>query len=246
MRTAAIITISALMVLSSCKTTSIPEDEVPDKIESNSGGQGMPLQVEFLRGEAHNHPLMAVWVEDIQGNYIQTLFIAESIAKGVFAHGDATTGKWMPGEIRRPAALPVWSHSRGVKEADGLYIPTPETAIADTYSGATPPKSFVLNTRLDAPIDDKFYVYFEINQTWDWNEYWTNNKYPDNEEYKTSCQPSLVYRTMIDPEDPKDAYTMELVGRGHYAGEDGKIYTDLETMTTSKNITRSLTLRLNP
>jgi hypothetical protein len=152
----------------------------------------------------------------------------------------------MPGEIRRPAALPVWSHSRGVKEADGLYVPTTTTAIADAYTGATPPKSFLLNTKLDRPIQEPFYVYFEINQTWDWNEFWTNNKYPDNDAYKTSCQPSLVYRTLIDPEDPRESYTMEIVGRGHHAGETGTIYTDLETMTTALNITRAITVRFTP
>ena len=38
----------------------------------------------------------------------------------------------------------------------------------------------------------------EINQNWDWNEYWTNDKYPDDENYKMSCQPALVYEAVID------------------------------------------------
>lgn len=233
----------ALFIITGCKSTNVPEAEVPETFTSNVNGKGPELQVEFIRGEAHNHPLMAIWVEDTNGNYIQTLYVAESLGKGIFQHGDATSGQWLPAEIRRPAALPVWSHSRGVKETDGLFVPTPENAVADAYTGATPQISFVLNTRLDQPGPDKFYVLFEVNQTWDWNEYWTNNKYPDDPVYKTSCQPSLIYRALVDLNDGKKEYDMKLIGRGHHSGKDGKIYTDLETMTTALNITRSIKVR---
>nr|MDA3824028.1 hypothetical protein [Bacteroidales bacterium] len=193
------ILVASLLLTTSCKSTKVPETEIPELISSgSSSGSGPELQLEFMRGEAHNHPLMAIWVEDLEGNYIQTIFVAESIGKGIFQHGDATSGKWLPADIRRPAALPVWSHSRGVEETDGLFIPTPENAVADAYTGATPMKSFTLNTKLDKPVDGKFKLFFEINQTWDWNEYWTNNKYPDDPIYKTSCQPSLIYMATID------------------------------------------------
>ncbi len=228
--------------LFSCKSSSIPDQEVPEQISSNPAGAGPHLQVRFIRGEAHNHPLMSIWAEDMDGNYLQTLFVAESIGKGIFQHGDATSGKWLPAEIRRPAALPVWSHSRGVKEDDGLFVPTPEHAIPDAYTGATPQASFQLDTRLDKPGPTRFYVLFEVNQTWDWNEYWTNNKYPDDPVYKTSCQPSLIYRALVDLNDDKKENELELIGRGHHSGKDGKIYTDLETMTTALNITRSVTV----
>jgi hypothetical protein len=239
-----IITTALVLVTFSCKSTKVPETEVPETITSNLAGTGPELQIEFIRGEAHNHPLMAIWVESENGQFIQTLFVAESLGKGIFQHGDATTGKWLPAAIRRPAALPVWSHSRGVKEQDGLFVPSPVNAVADAYTGATPKASFVLNTRLDKPGPDRFLVFFEVNQTWDWNEYWTNNKFPDDEVYKTSCQPALIYMAVVDLNDGQDEYTMELIGRGHHSGRDGKIYTDLETMTTALNITRSLKVRL--
>lgn len=240
-----ILIISTMVLLAvSCTSTNVPETEVPESISSNSAGTGPELQVEFIRGEAHNHPLMAVWAETETGQYIQTLFVAESLGKGIFQHGDATSGKWLPAAIRRPAALPVWSHSRGVKEPDGLFVPSPENAVADAYTGATPERSFVLNTRLDEPGPDRFMVFFEINQTWDWNEYWTNNKFPEDEVYKTSCQPSLIYMALVDLNDDEDEYTLEVIGRGHHSGKDGKIYTDLETITTALNITRNLKVRV--
>ncbi len=244
MKTLSYILLAALL-LAACKTTKVPEKETPEIFSTNVTGSGPELQVEFTRGEAHNHPLMAVWTEDENGDYIQTLYVAESISRGIYGHGDATTGKWLPGEIRRPAALPIWSHSRGVKELDGLFIPTSKTPLADAYTGATPQKSFIMKTKLDKPGPEKFYVLFEINQTWDWNEYWHNNKYPDNEDYKTSCQPSLVYKVLVDLNDGEDKYKLEIVGRGHHAGENGQVYTDLETMTTALNITRNITVKVS-
>ena len=85
---------------------------------------------------------MAIWVEDTSGKYIQDLYVAESIAKGVFRHGIGSEGKWKPGEIRRPAALPYWGHKRGIKADDGLYIPSAKNPLPDAYTGATPTESF--------------------------------------------------------------------------------------------------------
>ena len=232
------------VMLGACQSSRVPVDEAPELITSNPEGEGVELQIEFVKGEGHNHPLMAIWVEDEQGRFIQTLFIAESIGKGVFRHGDSSQGFWMPGEIRRPAALPYWSHRRGIKAEDGLYIPTPRNPIADAYTGPTPGRSFILNSKLDKPGLKKFYVLFEINQTWDWNEYWTNNKYPDNDEYKTSCQPAVVYSTLIDLENPEDEYLMRIIGRSHESGANGQLYDDLHTLTTALHIAEGIVVRV--
>jgi len=232
-----IVMISILISLLSiqCKSPVI-QNQAPDEYSYNENANGPKIKLIFKKGESHNHPLMAFWAEDMDGNFIQTLFVAESIGKGVFQHGDASQGKWMPGEIRRPAALPVWSHSRGVKAEDGLFVPGPKNPVADAFTGPTPPKDFIIKTALNEDPPQKFMLYFEINQTWDWNEYWTNSRYPDNEEYKTSCQPALVYRVEIDQENLKKEYMMEAIGHSHYAGEDGKIYPDLSTITTALEI----------
>ncbi|HKK43459.1 MAG TPA: hypothetical protein VJ963_13675, partial [Bacteroidales bacterium] len=173
-----------------------------------------------------------------------TLYVSESIGKGVFQHGDASRGFWMPGEIRRPAALPRWSHQRGIKAADGLYLPTPDKPVPDAYTGPTPGKSFILHTRLDKPGLKKFNILFEINQTWDWNEYWTNNKYPEDKEYKASCQPALVYSTMIDLDNLKDEYIMEIIGRSHHSGANGLLYDDIQTLSTALHIADQIIVRI--
>jgi len=101
-----ILLIALALINFGCSTSRLPVDESPDHITSNPAGSGIHLDIEMIKGEGHNHPLMAIWVEDPAGKYIQTLYVSESIGKGIFQHGDASKGFWMPGEIRRPAALP--------------------------------------------------------------------------------------------------------------------------------------------
>lgn len=235
----------ALAVLAvSCSNTRVPLEESPTHISSNPNGKGPKIEVEMTRGEGHNHPLMAIWIENEEGQFIQTLYVAESIGKGVFQHGDASRGFWKPGEIQRPAALPYWSHKRGILAENGKFLPTPTNPVPDAYTGPTPGQSFILNTRLDEAGLQKFNVLFEINQTWDWNEYWTNNKFPDDEEYKTSCQPAVVYSLSIDLDNPRGDHQMEIIGRSHYSGATGELFSDLETLSTALHIAEEIKVRI--
>lgn len=236
--------IALSLTIIACSTSRMPEVEALEYFTINPAGQGPALEIRMVKGEGHNHPLMAIWIEDENGEFVQTLFVAESIGKGIFQHGDASMGFWKPGEIRRPAALPYWSHQRGIKAIDGLYLPTPDNPVPDAYTGPTPRSSFIINTRMNQPGLTKFNVFFEINQTWDWNEYWTNNKYPENEEYKTSCQPALVYSVLIDLEDAKDEYTMNLIGRSHHSGSNGELFDDIHTLTTALHIAEQIVIRI--
>ncbi|PID91716.1 MAG: hypothetical protein CSA96_07170 [Bacteroidetes bacterium] len=233
-----------ILLATACKTTHIPVDDPPAHIHTNPNGQGLALEIEMIRGPGHNHPLMAIWVEDTTGGFIQTLYVANSIGTGCFLHGDNSEGFWKSCEVRRPAALPRWGHQRGIRAKDGLFLPDSQNPVADAYTGPTPQSSFILHTRLDEKVEGPIRLFFEINQTWDWNEYWTNNKYPDNEEYKTSCQPALVYALEIDSSGPKAAGDMKLIGRSHHSGENGELYTDLHTMTAQK-IVKRISVRLS-
>jgi len=229
------------------KSSGRPKSAGFETFSSNLPGTGQKLEVSFLAGKAHNHPTFAIWLEDQDGKYIQTLFITRAIGQGVFTYGDKTEGKWKPGEVRRPAALPYWGHKRGIQAADGLYIPTPENPVPDAYSGATPSGNFKLQTRPDTRLQGKVKLMMEINQTWDWNEYWTNSKFPDDVNYKTSCQPSLVYSTLIDFSNPATApLILTPVGHGHYSGKDGSLNPDLSTITTALNIASEISIRLLP
>jgi hypothetical protein len=235
-----------MMVISMSCSRKIPVNSEPLKQEINSNieGAGQTLELQFERGKAHNHPSFAWWIEDTAGNYIQTLWVTKSIGTGIFKHGDASTGRWKTAEVRRPAALPYWAHKRGIREEDSLYTPTAKNPIPDAYTGETPAYDYKILTHLDKSIKGRFTVFFEINQTWDWNEYWTNNKYPDDAAYKTSCQPALVYSVTMNADSSLKVYELKLMGHSHYSGRDGNLYTDLSTITTAKEIARKITATL--
>ncbi len=235
-----------VLISSSCLRVPAPQvdDDPPSFFQTNIRGSGLEIEIEFRKGNSHNFPLMAIWIEDTLGNYLQTLYVAASIAKGVFRHGDASSGRWMPGEIRRPAALPYWGHQRGVQADDGLYLPAFDNPVPDAYTGATPTGSFILNTRTDNMLKKPFYVFFEINQSWDWNSFWTNNKFPGDMAYRSSAQPALVYNTLIDPDFFQEEYIMDPVGRSHHSGSTGELFDDLHTLTTALNIAETIKVRI--
>jgi len=236
-------------VLASCSSkpsaTRLAQRQTVNDIETNLSGKGQEIEVGFYGGPSLYYPLMAVWLEDEDGKYIQTLFVPRSIATGVFRYGSNASGKWVEAAKRAPQTLPYWSHRRGVKASDGLYMPDPSDPVADAYSGATPTTSFVLKTRADNPLPGKFRVMFEVNQNWDWNEYWTNDKYPGDIRYLNNAQPAVVYEGMVNMSDLQERYLLKPVGHSHPTGETGELFTDLSTLTTALQIADSVVVRIS-
>jgi hypothetical protein len=211
-------------------------------LSSNIDGTGRSIEIEMIRGKSHNHPTFAIWIEDTNGKYIQTLFVTQAIGQGIFNYGDKSGGKWKPGEVRRPAALPYWSHKRGINNEFGTYEPSPKNKVPDAYSGATPVGSFKLNSRTDNPLKGKVKLLFEVNQPWDWNEYWNNTLYTDDENYKTSCQPAVVYSAIFDMDAPGTKIEMKPAGHSHYSGKNGELFPDLSTITTALHIAEKISV----
>lgn len=209
-----------------------------ENLQTNVGEKGTQLEVQFSKGKAHNHPTFSIWVEDMNGEMIETLFVTKYLATGIFGHGELGEGKWdnKPGVAKRPASLPYWLHKRGIKADGKTYLPTVEHPVVDAITGATPKADFKLATSSIKQLPQKFRLMMEINQTWDWNEYWNNSLYPDDVNYKSSCQPALVYAVTIDQSKPELEYYLNPIGHSHYAGNDGELYTDLSTLTTAKEI----------
>lgn len=242
------ILISAALIISACKSLSeseISENSAKDTIIVNQKANGVEMEISFEKGSSFNHPSFVFWLEDLEGNYIQTVFVTEYVSTGIFGNADAGDGSWKAekGESIRPAALPYWSHKRNIISRDSIYMPTPEKPVADAYSGATPKTNFILKTKSDNKTETKFRLLMEINQTWDWNEYWHNNKYPDDQDYKSSCQPSLIYSTTIDLSKDKDYY-LNPIGHGHYSGDNGELYGDISKHTTALDIVKRVKVKI--
>jgi hypothetical protein len=230
-----------LFLISSCLSHRMKQSQITSqRITNNQDRTGPELKIHFQAGQFYNHPSFVIWTEDANRALLETLFITESTGKGEYAYGKAIKGKWEASEKRYPSSLPYWSHKRGQKANDGLYIPGKGNEVPDGITGATPQGSFTLNTRLQQSLNQKIFIMLEINQTWDFNEFWTNNRYPDNENYKRSCQPALVYQAVIDPSRSKYKDHFSPVGHSHYAGENGQLYKDLSTLTTALQIVDSL------
>jgi hypothetical protein len=215
-----------------------------DTIRLEGTGNGLTLQIDFVKGQAHNHPTFAIWLEDMDQNYLRTVFVTKSIATGIFGHGSIQKEVWdsKPGPQKRPGTLPYWLHKR----SEALNLPLlPDSAhpVLDGYTGATPKGNFVVKAGDNGSLPRKFRVLFEINQPWDWNEYWTNSLY-DDPDYRTSCQPSLVYAVSIDLDKPGQEYFLNPIGHGQYAGKDGLLYTDLRSMTTALHIIDHVSVKL--
>lgn len=235
-------------VLASCSSkpsaTRLAQRQTVTDVVTNETGKGEEIEVGFYGGPSLYYPLMAVWLEDENGKYIQTLFVPRAIATGIFKFGSNASGKWVESAKRAPQTLPYWSHKRGVMAPDGLYMPDPSNPVADAYSGATPTTSFVLKTRADNPLPAKFRVLFEVNQNWDWNEYWTNDRYPGDVRYLNNAQPAVVYEGMVDKTDLQPRYLLKPVGHSHPTGETGELFTDLSTLTTALQIADSVVVRV--
>lgn len=217
---------------------------VSDTIRIPGTGNQLALEVSFSKGEAHNHPSFAIWIEDMNENYIQTLFITRSVGTGIYGHGRLDNERWdnKPGPQKRPASLPYWLHKRSSFFGVPL-LPDSAHPVTDGYTGATPSGDFVIKTGIKQGLPEKFRILMEINQPWDWNEFWTNSLYNDLD-YRTSCQPSLIYAVTIDQKNPGTVRFLNPVGHGHYSGKDGNLYTDLTTFTTALEILDKATVTL--
>lgn len=176
-------------------------------------------------------PQVAVWLEDLSGNYIDTLYVTKKMSNSSF--NDSGFNNKI---IRRPEALPHWSHQRGVKAGDGLWVPEAGSVEFDALTAATPVGDHVL--RLTAKRCKSCKVKIEINRTYDFNDYYSKDRFPDDNIFNgsgSSGQPSLIYQAIVDMSTPGKSL-FQLIGHGHYSGMDGNLYSDLSKVTTAKEI----------
>jgi len=227
------LTILITVVLASCKVSQNTSEMTVynDSIVIQSGQM---LRLNINKGKAFNHPTFVVWQEDLEGNFLRTVFITKSYATGIFGHANVGDSVWLnkPGRSIQPSALPYWTNKKGLINGKTL-VPTPENPYLDAYSGATPTGDFELRTAVSMK-DEEYRILLEVNQPWDWNNYWTNSKFGNNHAYKHSAQPSLIYAVTVNRTD--SVFYLNPIGHGEPIGENGKLFTDLSTISTAKDI----------
>lgn len=219
------------------------------RINKSFALNGQNLTIDVRTGPYYNWPQYAIWLEDLDGNYLQTLYASNAIAADHFAYKADYQGgnnqvqlsdtqiSYQPEsaqERSRPEALPVWNHQRGGQTGQTIKaIASGENL--DGYTGATLGNSYLLQAQADLP--ERFRVKMELNNSFDWNDYYHRDRFGDDPIYTGSGfvgQPSVIYEAVIDNSQPFNAMT--LIGHGHHSGKDGKIYADISRLTSATKI----------
>jgi hypothetical protein len=184
-------------------------------------------------------PQIAVWIEDPDGNYIETLYVTK---KGGTQGWRGQPGGVPAEKIRRPESLPCWSHRRNVVYPDGLFMPTRENPLTDAVTAASPAGNFRLNTKVPQDLT-KFIVLAEINSPGDYNEAYPKNVSPGSPNYSgASGQPSIIYAATVDLSSGSKTVELLPIGHGSPDGSDGSINPDLSGLTTAKDIISGITV----
>lgn len=181
---------------------------------------------------------MAIWLADEQGNFIDTVFVTSKTAlKGIGNRGGELDDRWGGSRL---SVLPVWAHHRGVDYGGGNYYPPKDKPLVDAVSSATPKAGeFVWNWRPQQALKPGKYAYYvEINKSSDDNQYHNHSWYRG--------QPSVVWKGDLLIGDQVSKSKALVIGHGHVAGADGKILSDLSTLTTAFDLIRSVEVSYTP
>ena len=172
-------------------------------------------------------PQVAIWMEDMNGNFLETIYVSEK----------AATQGWIGiGNIRRKSSVPYWAHRRGVKYKDGIYLPVSDDPLPDALTGATPVADFSKNASYRDKIPNAVKIFAEFNSSGNFNEH-----YPEGDFFG---QPSVVYSGVLNLTEPEGPQKLKLTGHGHPLGDNGELFADLGKLTTALYIVEEITVSL--
>lgn len=177
-------------------------------------------------------PQLAVWVQDSEGNFVQTLFVTKRASKRnwIFAPKSG-----------RPESLPVWYNASGNEKdfSGGEKLSAEAENGLDAVTSATPKGGFDIVKKLRLDETEKYFVFAEVNKSFDYNEFYPKNAEKKSPEYSgVNGQPSAVYCAELSAENPEAK--MNLAGTGSLTGKDGSIENKTETLTTAKNLVEKI------
>ena len=169
-------------------------------------------------------PQFALWIQDSNGNFCQTIFATKK----------ASNKKWIfAPKSGRPESLPVWYHS-----CKNSYASESKNEM-DAVSSATPKGSFEISRKIQLAEGKKYFVYAEVNKSFDYNEFYPKDAEKNSSEYSgVNGQPSAVYRAEFGFENLEA--NLELVGTGSLDGKSGALEDKTETLTTAKNLVEKI------
>ncbi len=157
-------------------------------------------------------PQMAVWLENAEGELVQTLYVTGADFTEV-----NHSAKNEDGEAFYSECLPFWSFKL---KNSGSRLPCREYPYPDTLTSATPMADFSLETSTDE-LPSATRVFAELNKSDDVNAVYTE----DNNDW--AGQPSIIYSADISCIEKGQSVSLSLVGHGGSLDENPGLYTDL-------------------
>lgn len=202
-------------------TTLAESSGIPLCIEANAGEYWVQsFKIGSFKGSVT--PQMALWMEDLDGNHLDTLYVTAKFAKQQWGNQP----KQQDDEPFRIASVPYWMHKR---EQVGETAPSKKYPLADAVTAASPTEDFILHTIARTTLEE-VYVLLEINNSFD-----ENATYPSNTDEASAMyngQPAVVYRARVSLNQPGE-YTMSLLGHSDWAGQSGELSDDVSTLDTA-------------
>lgn len=178
-----------------------------------AGAKGDKLVIDLRKGAYFYYPQYALWLETLDGTFIQPLYVTQKLAQNNFANkvrlrnsqqvfntdianmDEQTWQQTFASETlnadttrlrSRPESLPVFLHQLASTPATTVFTDpraTADTKKIDAYAGATLLDNFLLSTQAAEALPTQFRVRLEINQSFDFNAYYSSDRFPDDPIY---------------------------------------------------------------
>lgn len=163
------------------------------------------ISVAVNPGEAYSKraPQIAVWVEDSDGTYIDTLFVTKK----------ASGNKWIGSpKDGRPESLPDWYRAKGQNPAEKISKDE-----VDATTSATPKKGIVISKDLELEKGKTYVFKCQANQSFDYNDYYTKKN------SGVDGQPAVLYTGEIIPDGTEKEIKLMLNNKSEFITTADKI-----------------------
>ncbi len=145
-------------------------------------------------GESYSNraPQLAVWIEDSDGTYIDTLFVTKK----------ASGNKWIGSpKDGRPESLPDWYKAKGQNPAEKISRDD-----LDATTSATPKKGIIIEKELTLEKGTSYVFKCQANQSFDYNEFYTKKN------SGVDGQPAVLYEGKLVPDGTEKEIHLEFSG----------------------------------
>jgi len=194
----------------------------------------------FMGIKIKNAPQIAIWVEDLQGNYLSTVYVTHKVAMQSWRGNNGNP---------RKEALPHWRWSTVFDGASGA---TPKGGpeikpFTDGITGATPRGTFDIKLRPNNTLK-RFVVKIELNHSTDFNDHYPESAKEGDPNYsggkEGSGQPAVVYAAEIDLSSGLNNVEAVLIGHSSPDGSSRHVFPDTSKLTTALHIVKRITINI--